>query len=58
MSKYSIICPCCGEKINIQISNDGNSVAFLLDKKSISQSELSKKYGIELGVVESGVSNE
>lgn len=58
MSKYSIICPCCGEKINVHIGNDGNLVAFLLDKKSISQSELSKKYGIELGVVESGVSNE
>lgn len=48
-----ISCPCCGEKIKIQIDSSGNSTAFLLDRKPISQSDLSR-HGIELGIVEGG----
>lgn len=52
-SNIVILCPCCGEKIEIQFDSSGNPTAFLLDKKPISQSELAK-YGIELGIVEGG----
>ena len=53
MNEYVINCPCCGEKIKVQISSSGYSTAFLFGEKPISQSELAEKYGIELGIVES-----
>ena len=52
MNEYIVNCPCCGEQLKISIDSSGNATAFLLDKKPISQSELSEKYGIELGIVE------
>lgn len=48
-SELLISCPCCGEKIKIQIDGSGNPTTFLLDKKYISQSE-STYFGIELGI--------
>lgn len=55
--KYIISCPCCGEKIIIEVNSSGSTTAFLFEKIPISQSELAEKYGIELGVVESGEQN-
>lgn len=55
--KYIISCPCCGEKIIIEVNSSGTPTAFLFEKIPISQSELAEKYGIELGVVESGEQN-
>ena len=52
MNEYIVNCPCCGEQLKISIDSSGNATDFLLDKKSISQSELAEKYGIELGIVE------
>ena len=52
MNEYIVNCPCCGEQLKISIDSSGNATAFLLDKKPISQSELTEKYGIELGIVE------
>lgn len=53
MTEIKIKCPCCNNKIEIQVDSSGNTTAFLLDKTPISQSELAEKYGIELGIVES-----
>lgn len=50
MNDYVINCPCCGEKLKISIDSSGNTTAFLLDKNEISQEELAKKFGIELGI--------
>lgn len=52
---YEIACPCCGEKLKISIDDSGNTTAFLLGGNKISQKELSEKYGIEIGIVESEV---
>lgn len=52
---YEIVCPCCREKLKISIDDSGNAAAFLLDENKISQKELSEKYGIEIGIVESEV---
>lgn len=57
MNEYIINCPCCGEQLKIIVDNSGTATAFLLPKCTISQSELSKKFGIELGV-ESEVNKE
>ena len=53
MNEYIVNCPCCGEQLKISIDSSGNSTAFLLDKNKISQNELSNRFGIELGIVES-----
>lgn len=55
MNKYIVNCPCCGKQLKISIDSSGNATTFLLDKNKISQEELFKKYGIELGIVESEV---
>ena len=51
--EYLCICPCCGEQLKISVDSSGNATAFLLDKNEISQNELSNRFGIELGIVES-----
>ena len=53
MNEYIVNCPCCGEQLKISIDGSGNATAFLLDKNKISQNELSNRFGIELGIVES-----
>lgn len=53
MNEYITICPCCGKQLKISISSSGDITTFLLDKNKISQKELSDKFGIELGIVES-----
>ena len=53
MNEYIVNCPCCGEQLKISIDSSGNVTAFLLDKNKISQKELSNRFGIELGIVES-----
>ena len=53
MNEYIVNCPCCGEKLKISIDSSGNATAFLLDKNKISQNELSNRFSIELGIVES-----
>ena len=49
----TLLCPCCGEKLNIsvQFDEDGNPVLFLLDKnqKAPSLKQLSDM-GYEFGV--------
>ena len=53
MNEYTISCPCCNEKLKINISSSGTATAFLLEENTISQEELSTMFGIELGIVES-----
>ena len=53
MNEYIVNCPCCGEQLKISIDSSGNVTAFLLDKNKILQSELSNRFSIELGIVES-----
>ena len=53
MNEYIVNCPCCGEQLKISIDSSGNATAFLLDKNKISQDELSNRFSIELGIVES-----
>ena len=53
MDEYIVNCPCCGEQLKISIDSSGNATAFLLDKNKILQSELSNRFSIELGIVES-----
>ena len=53
MNEYIVNCPCCGEQLKISIDSSGNVTAFLLDKNKISQDELSNRFSIELGIVES-----
>ena len=53
MNEYIVNCPCCGEQLKISIDSSGNATAFLLYKNKISQSELSNRFSIELGIVES-----
>lgn len=53
MNEYIVNCPCCGEQLKISIDSSGNATAFLLDKNKILQSELSNRFSIELGIVES-----
>ena len=53
MNEYIVNCACCGEQLKISIDSSGNATAFLLDKNKISQSELSNRFSIELGIVES-----
>lgn len=53
MNEYIVNCPCCGEQLKISIDSSGNATAFLLDKNKILQKELSNRFGIELGIVES-----
>lgn len=53
MNEYIVNCPCCGEQLKISIDSSGNTTAFLLYKNKISQKELSNRFGIELGIVES-----
>lgn len=55
MSEYVANCPCCNNKLKIQLDSSGNATAFLLEKTKISQEELFQKCGIELGIVESEV---
>lgn len=59
MIEFNIVCPCCNEKILCQIDSDGNPHCFFIEEQSdMSQSELAKEYGIELGLVESEVSKD
>ena len=53
MNEYIVNCPCCGEQLKISIDSSGNATTFLLDKNKILQSELSNRFSIELGIVES-----
>ena len=53
MNEYIVNCACCGEQLKISIDGSGNVTAFLLDKNKILQSELSNRFSIELGIVES-----
>lgn len=53
MNEYIVNCPCCGEQLKISIDSSGNTTAFLLYKNKISQDELSNRFCIELGIVES-----
>lgn len=53
MNEYIVNCPCCGGQLKISIDSSGNATAFLLDKNKILQSELSNRFSIELGIVES-----
>lgn len=53
MNEYIVNCPCCGGQLKISIDSSGNTTAFLLDKNKISQNDLSNRFGIELGIVES-----
>ena len=53
MNEYIVNCPCCGEQLKISIDSSGNTTAFLLYKNKISQNELSNRFSIELGIVES-----
>lgn len=53
MNEYIVNCPCCGEQLKISIDSSGNATVFLLDKNKILQSELSNRFSIELGIVES-----
>ena len=53
MNEYIVNCPCCGEQLKISIDSSGNATAFLLDKNKILQSELSNRFSIELGILES-----
>ena len=53
MNEYIVNCPCCGEQLKISIDISGNVTAFLLDKNKILQNELSNRFSIELGIVES-----
>ena len=53
MNECIVNCPCCGEQLKISIDSSGNATAFLLDKNKISQNELSNRFSIELGIVES-----
>ena len=53
MNEYIVNCPCCVEQLKISIDSSGNATAFLLDKNKILQSELSNRFSIELGIVES-----
>ena len=53
MNEYIVNCPCCGEQLKISVDSSGNATAFLLDKNKILQSELSNRFSIELGIVES-----
>ena len=53
MNEYIVNCPYCGEQLKISIDSSGNATAFLLDKNKILQSELSNRFSIELGIVES-----
>lgn len=53
MNEYIVNCPCCGEQLKISIDSSGNVTAFLLDKNKISKDELSNRFSIELGIVES-----
>ena len=53
MNEYIVNCPCCGEQLKISIDSSGNATAFLLDQNKISQDELSNRFSIELGIVES-----
>lgn len=57
MDKHIISCPCCGEKIIIEVNGSGTPTAFLFEKIPISQSELAEKYGIELGIVKNDEPN-
>lgn len=54
MNEYIIDCPCCNNKIQIQVDSSGNSTAFLLEENSISRlrDELLQKCNIELGILE------
>ena len=52
MNEYIINCPCCENKIRIQVDGSGNSTAFLFDENSISQEQLANSFDIELGIVE------
>ena len=53
MNEYIVNCPYCGEQLKISIDSSGNATAVLLDKNKILQSELSNRFSIELGIVES-----
>ena len=55
MNEYIVRCPCCENEIKITFDGGGTPTAFLLPKNHISQDELFKKYGIELGIEESEV---
>ena len=52
MNEHVIDCPCCKNKIRIQIDSSGTPTSFLLEENSISQTELVNNFGIELGIVE------
>lgn len=49
-----IRCPCCNNFILIHSDSSDHTAAFLFDN-TISKSELSDKFGIELGIVEEGM---
>ena len=53
MNEYIVNCPCCGKQLKISVDSSGDATAFLLDKNKILQSELSNRFSIELGIVES-----
>ena len=56
MQEFIVNCPCCDNRIRILINDSGEATAFLLSTNNISHKELSRKYGIELGITEGEVS--
>lgn len=56
MQEFIVNCPCCDNRIRILINDSGETTAFLLSTNNISHKELSRKYGIELGITEGEVS--
>lgn len=51
MDGLIIECPCCGNKLNVSFNGNGKPVVSLVNKKKLSQDELSRKFNIELGIV-------
>lgn len=52
MIEYVIDCPCCKNKLKVQIDGSGIPAAFLFEEKDIHLTELAELLGLEFGVVE------
>lgn len=52
MNEYITNCPCCGNQLKIHINSGNDAAVFLLEENYITQSKLSKNFGIDIGIVE------
>lgn len=57
MTAFYIKCPCCNEKLRIEIDDNGFPIVFFCEKHEVSENYLSDNFNLDFGVASKGVND-